>query len=149
KARKSAIYWESASMFSGPIADRLATRELHDSCWDAVLRTDPDDWGCLWTEDADGPLTGTEVVGREDVVKLRAGAVGRFDSVSFLGIAGSLEITGDTATGRYQTHEILVENGEPRVAGGRYDDEFVKIDGHWFYSKRIFNLVSQMGGQKL
>ncbi|MBF6603584.1 MAG: nuclear transport factor 2 family protein [Sphingorhabdus sp.] len=136
-------------MFSGPIEDRLAIRELHDSYCDAVLRTDPDDWGSLWTEDAVWSLMGTEVVGRENIVKLWVGAMGRFDSVSFLGIPGSLEITGDTATGRYQTHEILVENGEPRVAGGRYDDEFVKIDGHWFYSKRIFNLVSQMGGQKL
>ena len=136
-------------MFSGPIEHRLAIRELHDSYCDAVLRTDPDDWGSLWTEDAVWSLMGTEVVGRENIVKLWVGAMGRFDSVSFLGIPGSLEITGDTATGRYQTHEILVENGEPRVAGGRYDDEFVKIDGHWFYSKRIFNLVSQMGGQKL
>jgi len=136
-------------MFSGPIEDRLAIRELHDSYCDAVLRTDPDDWGSLWTEDAVWSLMGTEVVGRENIVKLWVGAMGRFDSVSFLEIPGSLEITGDTATGRYQTHEILVENGEPRVAGGRYDDEFVKIDGHWFYSKRIFNLVSQMGGQKL
>lgn len=136
-------------MFSGPIEDRLAIRELHDSYCDAVLRTDPDDWGSLWTEDAVWSLMGTEVVGRENIVKLWVGAMGRFDSVSFLGIPGSLEITGDTATGRYQTHEILVENGEPRVAGGRYDDEFVKIEGHWFYSKRIFNLVSQMGGQKL
>ena len=136
-------------MFSGPIEDRLTIRELHDSYCDAVLRTDPDDWGSLWTEDAVWSLMGTEVVGRENIVKLWVGAMGRFDSVSFLGIPGSLEITGDTATGRYQTHEILVENGEPRVAGGRYDDEFVKIDGHWFYSKRIFNLVSQMGGQKL
>lgn len=136
-------------MFSGPIEDRLAIRELHDSYCDAVLRTDPDDWGALWTEDAVWSLMGTEVVGRENIVNLWNGAMSAFDAVSFLGIPGSLEITGDTATGRYQTHEILVENGEPRIAGGRYDDEFVKIDGQWLYSKRIFNVVAQMGGQKL
>ncbi len=136
-------------MFSGPIEDRLAIRELHDSYCDAVLRADPDDWGALWTEDAVWSLMGTEVVGRENIVNLWNGAMSAFDAVSFLGIPGSLEITGDTATGRYQTHEILVENGEPRIAGGRYDDEFVKIDGQWLYSKRIFNVVAQMGGQKL
>lgn len=136
-------------MFSGPIEDRLAIRELHDSYCDAVLRTDPDDWGALWTEDAIWSLMGTEVVGRENIVNLWNGAMSAFDAVSFLGIPGSLKITGDTATGRYQTHEILVENGEPRIAGGRYDDEFVKIDGQWLYSKRIFNVVAQMGGQKL
>lgn len=136
-------------MFSGPMEDRLAIRELHDSYCDAVLRTDPDDWGALWTEDAVWSLMGTEVVGRENIVNLWNGAMSAFDAVSFLGIPGSLEITGDTATGRYQTHEVLVENGEPRIAGGRYDDEFVKLDGRWLYTKRIFNVVAQMGGQKL
>ena len=67
-------------MFSGPIEDRLAIRELHDSYCDAVLRTDPDDWGSLWTEDAVWSLMGTEVVGRENIVKLWVGAMGRFDS---------------------------------------------------------------------
>lgn len=136
-------------MFSGPIEDRLAIRELHDSYCDAVLRTDPDDWGALWTEDAVWSLMGTEVVGRENIVNLWNGAMSQFDAVSFLGIPGSLQVTGDTASGRYQTHEILVENGEPRIAGGRYDDEFVKIDGQWLYSKRIFNVVAQLGGNKL
>ncbi len=136
-------------MFSGPIEDRLAIRELHDSYCDAVLRTDPVDWGALWTEDAVWSLMGTEVVGRENIVNLWNGAMSQFDAVSFVGIPGSLEITGNTATGRYQTHEILVEMGEPRIAGGRYDDEFVKIDGQWLYSKRIFNVVAQLGGNKL
>lgn len=136
-------------MFSGPIEDRLAIRELHDAYCDAVLRKDPDDWGALWTEDAVWSLMGTEVVGRDNIVNLWNGAMSQFDAVSFLGIPASLEVTGDTASGRYQTHEILVGKGEPRVAGGRYDDEFVKIDGQWLYSKRIFVVVAQFGGNKL
>tara|TARA_R110001599_G_C11969837_1_gene633822 strand:- start:34 stop:444 length:411 start_codon:yes stop_codon:yes gene_type:complete len=136
-------------MFSGPIEDRLAIRELHDAYCDAVLRKDPADWGALWTEDAVWSLMGTEVIGRENIVNLWNGAMSQFDAVSFLGIPGSLTVTGDTASGRYQTHEILVENGEPRIAGGRYDDEMVKIDGQWLYSKRIFNVVAQLGGNKL
>lgn len=136
-------------MFSGPIEDRLAIRELHDAYCDAVLRKDPEDWGALWTEDAVWSLMGTEVVGRKNIVNLWNGAMAQFDAVSFLGIPASLSVTGDTASGRYQTHEILVEKGEPRVAGGRYDDEFVKIDGQWLYSKRIFVIVAQFGGNKL
>ena len=136
-------------MFSGPIEDRLAIRELHDAYCDAVLRRDPDDWGALWAEDAVWSLMGTEVVGRDNIVNLWNGAMSQFDAVSFLGIPASLEVTGDTASGRYQTHEILVEKGESRVAGGRYDDEFVKIDGQWLYSKRIFVVVAQFGGNKL
>lgn len=136
-------------MFSGPMEDRLAIRELHDAYCDAVLRKDPADWGALWTEDAVWSLMGTEVIGRENIVNLWNGAMSQFDAVSFLGIPGSLTVTGDTASGRYQTHEILVEQGEPRIAGGRYDDEMVKIDGQWLYSKRIFNVVAQLGGNKL
>ena len=136
-------------MFTGPMEDRLAIRELHDSYCDAVLRKDPGDWGALWTEDAVWSLMGTEVVGRENIVNLWNGAMSQFDAVSFLGIPGSLTVTGNIAKGRYQTHEILVEKGEPRIAGGRYDDEFVKIDGQCLYSKRIFNVVAQLCGNKL
>lgn len=136
-------------MFSGQLEDRIAIRELHDSYCDAVLRFDADDWGALWTQDAVWSLMGTEVVGRENIVNLWNGAMGAFDAVSFVGIPASLEVKGDTASGRYQTHEILVENGEPRIAGGRYDDEFIKQDGRWLYSKRIFNVVAQLGGNKL
>ncbi|MEP2990827.1 MAG: nuclear transport factor 2 family protein [Parasphingorhabdus sp.] len=131
--------------FTGSIEDRLAIRELHDSYCDAVLRRDPDDWGALWTEDAVWSLMGTEVVGRENIVNLWNGAMSAFDAVSFLGISGSLEVNGDTASGRYQTHEVLVEKGVTRMAGGRYDDEFRKVDGQWLYSKRVFNVVAQMG----
>ena len=131
--------------FTGSIEDRLAIRELHDSYCDAVLRRDPGDWGALWTEDAVWSLMGTEVVGRENIVNLWNGAMSAFDAVSFLGISGSLEVTGDTASGRYQTHEVLVEKGVTRMAGGRYDDEFRKIEGQWLYSKRVFNIVAQMG----
>lgn len=131
--------------FTGSIEDRLAIRELHDSYCDAVLRRNPDDWGALWTEDAVWSLMGTEVVGRDNIVNLWNGAMSAFDAVSFLGIPASLEVTGDTASGRYQTHEVLVEKGVSRMAGGRYDDEFRKVNGQWLYSKRIFNVVAQIG----
>lgn len=136
-------------MFTGPLEDRIAIRELHDSYCDAVLRQDPNDWGSLWAEDAIWSLMGTEVVGRDNIVNLWNGAMSNFDAVSFVGTPASIEVNGDSASGRYQTHEILVENSEPRVAGGRYDDSFIKLDGKWLYSKRVFNIVAQFGGNKI
>jgi len=134
-----------SSGFSGPVEDRLAIRELHDQYCDAVLRKDAQDWGALWAADAIWSLMGTEVVGRDNIVALWNGAMGQFDAVSFLGALGALNITGNSAEGRYQTHEILVEKGQARIAGGRYDDEFVKIDGTWLFKKRVFNVVAQLG----
>ena len=133
-------------MFSGPLEDRIAIGELHGSYCDAVLRNDPDDWGALWADDATWMLMGTEVSGREAIVGLWNGAMAGFDAVSFLGALGQLAVEGDRATGRYQTHEILVEKGETRIAGGRYDDDYIRQDGRWLFQRRAFSVVAQMGG---
>lgn len=43
------------------------------------------------------------------------------------------------------TNIVMPYCGVARMAGGRYGDEFQKIDGQWLYSKRIFNIVAQTG----
>lgn len=131
-------------MFTGPIEDRLAIRELHDSYSDAVMRRDATDWGATWAEDAHWDLMGMPVDGREAIVGLWAGAMAAFEAVSFISSPASLEINGDRATGRCQTHEILVmPDGSSRIVGGRYDDEFVKQGGRWLYSKRVFKIQAE------
>lgn len=131
-------------MFTGPIEDRLAIRELHDIYSDAVMRQDPKDWGATWTQDAHWDLMGTPVDGREAIVGLWTQAMGAFEAVSFLSVPASVEIDGDHATGRCQTHEILLMlDGTSRIVGGRYDDEFVKVNGQWLYSKRVFKIHAE------
>ncbi|MGN6495956.1 MAG: nuclear transport factor 2 family protein [Tsuneonella sp.] len=131
-------------MFSGPIEDRLAIRELNDSYCDAVLRVDAQDWGKCWADDAQWSLMGTTVEGREAIVQMWSGAMKSFASVSFLGITCAVEVDGDRATGRVQTHEILaLPDGGSRVVGGRYDDQYVKRDGTWLYASRRFSVVAE------
>jgi Ring hydroxylating alpha subunit (catalytic domain) len=44
---------------------------------------------------------------------------------------------------RCQTQEYTrFENGNTRAVGGLYEDEMVKIDGRWFYAKRVFGIIA-------
>jgi len=136
-------------MFTGPMEDRLAIRELHDTYSDAVLRVDADDWGSTWAEEAHWNLMGTPVEGREAIVGLWTQAMQGFKAVSFLSAPSAIEINGDTAKGRCQTHEIMVmADGTSRAVGGRYDDEFVKRDGKWLYSKRVFVIQAEYNAKE-
>lgn len=131
-------------MFSGPIEDRLAIRELNDTYSDAVLRRDPADWGACWAADAHWELMGMAVEGREAIVGLWTQAMGGFSAVSFICVPSSIEVIGQRAAGRCQTHEIMaLADGTTRAVGGRYDDEYVKQDGRWLYASRKFRIVAE------
>lgn len=130
-------------MFTGPVEDRLAIRELHDRYSDAVCRVDAGDWGDCWAEDAVWEFMGMTIEGKPAIVELWTGAMAGFDAVSFIAVPAAIEIDGDRATGRCQTHEILVEKGRSRIAGGLYEDAFVKWDGRWLYAKRNFRVIAE------
>jgi uncharacterized protein (TIGR02246 family) len=131
-------------MFSGPLEDQMAIRELHARYADAVRRKNAEDWAATWAEDANWSLMGTTVSGRDQIVGLWTQAMSAFDAVSFVMTSDAIELDGDTGTGRCQTHEILVEGGKSRVAGGAYEDEFVRRDGVWLYASRSFSLVAEL-----
>lgn len=42
--------------FTGPAEDRLAIRELLEAYADAVCRSDAEDWGATWADDAEWSL---------------------------------------------------------------------------------------------
>ncbi len=133
-------------MFTGPLEDRVAIRELHDQYSDAVCRIDAKDWGAVWAEDAKWNLMGMQVEGRDAIVGLWTQAMSAFEAVSFLSIPASIEIDGDTASGRCQTHEILKTAEGTRMVGGLYHDTFVKQDGVWLYASRDFAVVAEYMG---
>lgn len=136
-------------MFTGPMEDRLAIRELHDTYSDGVMRVDADTWGAVWADDAHWELMGMNVDGRDNIVGMWTQAMQGFKAVSFVSSPASIEIDGDTAKGRCQTHEVMIlADGSSRVIGGRYDDEFVKRDGKWLYSSRIFNIQAEYNAKE-
>lgn len=131
-------------MFSGPMEDRLAIRELHETYGDGVVRFDKETWGSVWADDADWDFMGMELKGREAIVETWLGAMSGFDAVSFSCVPASIEVTGTTATSRVQTQEVLKgKDGSTRMIGGLYTDELEKRDGAWVYTKRAFSIVAE------
>jgi len=129
-------------MFSGPIEDRLAIRELNDTYGDGVVRMDAQTWGSVWAEDATWHFMGQELEGREAIVGLWTGAMSNFDAVSFSCAPASIEVDGDTATSRIQTQEILKgKDGSTRHIGGLYTDQLAKKDGQWLFTHRAWELI--------
>jgi uncharacterized protein (TIGR02246 family) len=126
--------------FSGPADDQAAIRALHDRYADAVNRNDAAAWGALWAEDAVWELMGMRVEGRAAIVGLWTGAMAGFGFVGFFSQPGALIVSGDRATGRVWTHEVLDGPEGERRPLGRYDDLYVKRDGEWLFAERRFNL---------
>jgi|GWRWMinimDraft_15_1066023.scaffolds.fasta_scaffold28575_2 ketosteroid isomerase-like protein len=136
-------------MFKGPLEDRIAISELHQTYADAVVRADAADWGRTWTEDAHWNLMGMDVDGREAIVALWQQAMSGLDAVSFHCIPSMTVVDGDRARGRCQTQEYMkVKDGTTRAIGGLYEDEMIKRDGQWYYTSRIFRVIAEYNPPK-
>ena len=136
-------------MFKGPLEDRIAIAELHQTYADAVVRADASDWSKVWTEDAHWNLMGMEVDGRDAIVALWQQAMGGLEAVSFHCIPSMTVVDGDRAMGRCQTQEYMkVKDGTTRAVGGLYEDEMIKREGQWYYTSRIFRVVVEYNPAK-
>jgi uncharacterized protein (TIGR02246 family) len=133
---------EESSM-SNP-ADELAVRNLVAEYIDAVNRFNGDDWIATWAEDATWYLMGMEVVGREAILGLWQGAMGSFDFAIMMLNSGTIQIDGDTATGRwYITEHTKPTEGDAALVLGVYDDTYKKVDGKWLFNSRHYNVMYQ------
>ena len=113
----------------GPIEDRLQIRELIDSYNNAVMRFDGETWASNWLR------TGFGIC----LVRVTC-PVGRSTQWQVLLClfcccpASPILVDGDTAKGTWYQQEFLYQkDGLKRSVTGRYEDDYVKRDGRWFF----------------
>lgn len=131
--------------FTGPAEDRQAIRELLETYADAVTRRDPEAWGATWAEDGHWTMPDYPEFppqdGREAIVTLWVEAMKQFPGIMFEAWPGSIAVEGNRAVMRSYTAETY-DQGENTVRDrGQYDDECVKIDGRWYFSRRAFRNI--------
>ena len=132
--------------FSGPLEDRILIQELVAEYGDAVSRRDKAGFAGTWAEDGVWCLPWLEPVhGRDAIAEVWEEQIANYPFHMFSGYLGSLEIDRDRGKGRLWTSE-RVENtqGNGGVVSGLYEDEFVKRDGRWYFSKKSFTPLHGM-----
>src|SRR5262245_32855538 len=128
---------------SGPLEDRIAIRELVESYNDAVMRFDAEAWSANWHVDATWNLAGMgEFKGRAAIVEAWKGAMANFEFVGFFASAGPLVVDGERARGTWYQQEFLHQrDGVKRNVTGRYDDDYVKRGGRWYFAQRVYSVL--------
>ena len=132
------------------IAEELAIRELVARYADAVNRYDEDLWQSTWAESGVWSLPALTVEGRDSVVDLWRTAMASFEFALQLVYQGTVTIDADIATGRWYLTETLRPQGADadRTTIGTYEDEYVKQDGSWLFSRRKYHVLYESAQPK-
>ena len=89
------------------IADELAIRRLVDTFCDGVNSRDSALWGSVWDDEGSTfCLSGTERAGKDAIVAGFVNGIAAYELLVQIAPNGSIEIDGDTATGRWYILEI-------------------------------------------
>jgi ketosteroid isomerase-like protein len=124
--------------------DELAIRDLVARYIDAVNRYNPSDWAATWSESASWNLMGMEVAGRDAIVELWSGAMSGFEFAIMMLNSGTLDIDGDTVSGRwYVTEHLKPVEGDANITLGVYDDRYVREGDQWLFARRHYNVMYQ------
>ena len=135
--------------FTGPFEDRLCIHELVAAYADAITMRDAQGWKSLWAEDSEWCLPvvpGFESVkGREAIFNAWNSSMELYSMQMIAQSSlGMLQINGDEAIGRAYPRELMVkEDGTYTTDFGRYDDEYIKIDGQWLFKRRTHTILYQ------
>jgi uncharacterized protein (TIGR02246 family) len=160
------LYACCAGAGDSQVEDRLAIEQVWAKYAQALDTADPDLYASLFTPDAYLEVDGKPYKGREAIRamigeirkklaidQVPADAHGRrFGPIRHILSNLIVDVKGDRATSESYWTEIITSGKNAQGVGnppavlkmGRYEDELVKRDGHWLYSRRIITGDLQM-----
>ena len=121
--------------------DQQEITELLARYADGVNRRDLDAWTKVWSEDAIYTLNGApKKVGRDAIVALYEKAMGIVESMLQVVHNGTVEVDGDSATGRWYVseHHGLGDDKSVYVIGV-YQDRYIRTADGWKFAERHFD----------
>ena len=83
-----------------------------------------------------------EAHGKADIVASWQQAMANFSFVGFFASAGPIIVDGDAAHGTWYQQEFLHgKDGSRRTVTGRYEDDYVRQDGRWYFRQRVYTVL--------
>jgi ketosteroid isomerase-like protein len=128
--------------FSGRVEDKQLIRERFEIYSDAVIRQDLDTYLACWADSCRRTGAGGACEGKDELRAHWHGIFGTLEQMVFFTQMASLSVDGDSATARSYCLEILkLNDGHTRQLVGEYDDELVRVDGDWLFSRRHYRVA--------
>lgn len=134
--------------FIGPLEERIAIRELHETYADAGFRGDMEQWLGCFVEDCTWVTPFGTMQGKEQLKATWDQIFSNLAALGFFTVMGAIEVDGDRATDRAYIREVFhAKDGSFEKLVGRYDDQLVRENGVWKFVKREYAVLIREGGE--
>lgn len=132
----------TAQRNTGPVADRLAIRELIESYNAAVIEKDADKWIANWADDGVWNLGGGNIYGKESILESWLTIMAPYEHAAVFGQPIFIQVEGDQGVAHWHTNERLrLFSGTEMLAVGRYKDRYIRSGGVWLIKRRDYSVV--------
>lgn len=137
-------------MATNYLEERIALKELVDVFSILADQKKAQEQTFLFTENAEvvsivNGKVNPALVGRKQIGEAFASFLNLFEKVYHLNGQQTVNITNNTASGTSycQVTLIALENGKKikNTFGIIYNDEYLKVNGHWLINKRVSNFI--------
>jgi uncharacterized protein (TIGR02246 family) len=127
------------------VEDELAIRNLIGRYCDGVNRHDAKAWSTTWAQDGKWYFMDDVHEGREQILEHWSEVMGMLDFAIMQAGTATLNVDGDSASGRWYTHEIVRTKGaQGRAIVGVYDDTYTRVDGQWLIASRRYHKLYEV-----